>query len=92
MNDDVLPEENIMDSSQVFIVVAQQDSATGKSLLFSFSSRSKKKASSIAKSLAKEYGLEDTSKDYWSDKMGRSISIFRLEIDETPVTKFLFPF
>lgn len=79
------------DLCEVFTVIAQQDTATSRSLLFSYTATDKKSAVSVAKSLAEEHGLIKQSGDYWTDKNGNSISIFKLEINEKPITKDLFP-
>ncbi len=87
---DIIKEENLI--KEVFTVLVRQDLPDSSSILFSFSSFQKKNAFNVAKNLAETHGLEKVSKDYWSDKSGKTISIVRLEIDKDPVVKNLFPF
>lgn len=91
-NNNLIEDKPEVLEQEVYTVVAQQDSAAGQSLLFSYSSFDRKSAVSIAKNLAEEYGLVKTSGDYWKDNKGNSISIFKLEINKKPIIKNLFPF
>jgi hypothetical protein len=92
--DDMVQVEDKVETieKEVYTVLAQQDSGSGKSLLFSYTSFDKKSAMSIAKSLAEEHGLVKTSGDYWTDRKGNSISVFKLELNKKPIIKDLFPF
>jgi len=85
-------DENQASEQEVFAVIAQQDSVSGKSLLFSYTSYDKKNAINVAKLLAEENNLIKVSNNYWTNKKGNSISIFKLEINKKPITKDLFPF